>query len=97
MNVSVVYRIWGQVDDGPPVEHPARNQDAVRDPGAAQRELARRRYKEPDKDWWVTAVRVTEWPYDGLKALSAVPDPRGRYRARGGALPYVITTMAPPV
>ena len=66
MNVSVVYRIWGQVEDGPPVEHPARNQDAVRDPGAAKRELDRRRYKEPDKDWWVTAVRVTEWAPETL-------------------------------
>ena len=62
MNVSVIYRIWGQAGDAPPVEHPARNQDAVRDPGAVQRELTRRGYAEPEKGWWATAVRVTEWP-----------------------------------
>jgi len=66
VNVSVVYRIWKKAEGGPPVEHPARTEEAARDPGAAKRELARRRYAEPEKDWWVTAVRVTEWPAETL-------------------------------
>lgn len=66
MNISVVYRIWGKADGSPPVEHPARTQEAARDPGAARRELARRRDREPEKDWWVTAVRVTEWSPETL-------------------------------
>jgi hypothetical protein len=66
VNVNVIYHIWGQAADGKPVEHPARNQDAVRDPGAVKRELARVRYAEPDKDWWATAVRVTEWTPENL-------------------------------
>jgi hypothetical protein len=66
VNTSVVYRIWKRADGGPPVEHPARTQEAARDPGAAKRELDRRRYAEPDKDWWVTAARVTEWSPETL-------------------------------
>jgi len=57
VNTSIVYHLWEKADGKPPVEHPARTQEAVRDAGAARRELDRRRCAEPDKDWWVTAVR----------------------------------------
>ena len=61
MNTSVVYRLWEKAAGREPVEHPARTYEAARDPRAARRELARRRDSEPDKAWWVTAARVTEW------------------------------------
>jgi len=66
VNTSIVYHLWEKADGKPPVEHPARTQEAVRDAGAARRELDRRRCAEPDKDWWVTAVRVTEWRKETL-------------------------------
>jgi hypothetical protein len=62
----VVYRLWEKAAGREPVEHPARTDEAARDAGAARRELARRRDREPDKDWWVTAARVTEWPSETL-------------------------------
>lgn len=66
MNTSVIYRLWEKAAGREAVEHPARTHEAARDPRAARRELARCRDREPDKDWWVTAARVTEWPSETL-------------------------------